>query len=168
MSMAASVRPVVCSAIFLVLVSACAAAPSTPEASPLPPPTAAPTAPPPAMVEVVPTSAGIILSSPQDIVGIWDSQVLYERGFHQFREDGTMIIAYTYEQLESKPVFSTPARYWFEGETFHVEDFCGHGTYVLTLTKENDRNRTLSFQLIDDPCEQRPIDWRRPMRWVEP
>ncbi|MFH1186314.1 MAG: hypothetical protein V1755_14965 [Chloroflexota bacterium] len=155
-------------AVFVILIGACTSPPATQEPSPVPPLTPTSTSSPPATVEVVPTVPKVIPTSPQEIVGIWDSQVLYERGFHQFREDGTLIIAYTYEQLESKPVFSTPARYWFEGETFHVEDFCGHGTYLLSLTKQDHRNQTLAFQLIDDPCEQRIIDWKRPMRWVEP
>ena len=112
-------------------------------------------------IEVVPTS-------PQEIAGVWDSKVWSERGYHQFREDGTLVIAYTYELVETNPIFNVPSQYWFEGETFHVKDDCGHGTYLLTLTREDDRNQKLSFQLIEDPCEQRIMDYKTPMRWMEP
>jgi hypothetical protein len=65
-------------------------------------------------------------------------------------------------------VFTEPVKYWFEGEVFHIQDSCGHGTYHLTLYKENGENRKLTFQVIDDPCEQRIDDWKVPMRWFEP
>jgi hypothetical protein len=92
--------------------------------------------------------------------------VLYERGYHQFEQDGTLIIAYSYEQLATNPVFSKPSEYWFEGDVFHIEDSCGHGTYYLTLAKRDGQNSTLVFDRIEDPCKQRSIDWIKPMRWV--
>lgn len=128
----------------------------------MPPPTGTPVPPPsPVITEAIATSN-------QEIAGIWDSFVLYERGYHQFKDDGTLVIAYSYEELATNPVFSYPSTYWFEGEVFHVEDVCGHGTYFLTLTRQGGQNRTLIFESIQDPCKQRSIDWKKPMRWAGP
>ncbi len=125
-------------------------------------PTSSPTLPPatetPKTEERTPTSL-------EEIAGIWDSRMLSERGYQQFKLDGTMLLGYTIDQLRTNPVFNETVRVWFEGETFHVEDSCGHGTYRLTLTTEAGENRKLVFEVIEDPCEQRTADWKVPMRW---
>lgn len=124
--------------------------------------------PPPEPTPAVPATSEVIASKIEDIAGIWDSRVLYERGYHHFKPDGTLVIAYTFEELETNPVFSEPSKYWFEGTTFHVDDFCGHGTYEITMTIENDQPIKLHFKKLEDPCEQRKIDWKVDMRWVKP
>ena len=112
-------------------------------------------------VEVIPTSI-------QEIVGIWEGKVLSKKAYYQFRDDGALFIAYTFDKLKNDPISNVPAQYWFEGETYHIEDDCGHGTYLLTLTTEDGRNQKLEFQLIDDTCEQRIADYKTPLRWMRP
>jgi len=158
-------------AAFLVASCATSRPTSSPTAAASPtllPPTVMPSpintpVPPPTTV-----TTETIATSNLEIAGIWDSFVLYERGYHLFKDDGTLVIAYVYEELTTNPVFSDPSAYWFEGDVFHIEDFCGHGTYHLTLTRQSGQNRTLIFEPIQEPCKQRAIDWKKPMRWVGP
>ena len=115
-----------------------------------------------------PTISKEIATEIEDIVGIWDSKVLSERGYHYFKPDGTVILAYAIEQLETRPIFGTHTKYWFEGSTFHVDDSCGYGTYEVTVIKENSNPIKLHFEKLDDSCERRALDWKGDMRWVNP
>ena len=149
--------------LIMLLLIGCGAPNATPTASS--PATATveviPTASSPATVEVIPTSI-------QEIVDVWEGKVLTKKAYYHFREDGALFVAYTFDKLHNDPISLVPAQYWFEGETFHIEDDCGHGTYLLTLTMEDGRRRKLSFQLIDDTCEQRIADFETPMRYMRP
>lgn len=154
-----------------VSVHACAPGiPAQPPAAPATEPSA--TALPPTRSEPAPTETPVVEAltptSILEIAGIWDSRMLSERGYHEFKPDGTLILGYTIDQLRENPVFTEPVHYWFEGQVFHIEDACGHGTYRLTLYRENGENRKLTFEVIEDPCEQRIADWKVPMRWFEP
>jgi hypothetical protein len=68
--------------------------PQLPASTPTYTPTNLPPTEAPVGQEVAPTSI-------EDISGIWDSRMLSERGYHEFRPDGTLILGYTIDQLKS-------------------------------------------------------------------
>jgi hypothetical protein len=86
-----------------------------------------------------------------DMVGIWSGRAMGDAGYHKFNKDGTFTVAWNLGNLETSP--AVRAKYWFEGDVFHVDDGCGHGMYEVTIQKNVDGPAKLIFKLIEDPCD---------------
>jgi hypothetical protein len=100
-----------------------------------------------------------------DMVGIWSGRAMGDAGYHKFNQDGTFTVAWNFGDLDTSP--AATAKYWFEGNVFHVEDGCGHGMYEVTIQKKEGGSTKLRFTLLEDPCETRTKDWKSGMRLVE-
>ena len=161
--------------IFLFLLAACGdsdadvteTAESVPTNVALAEPTVEPTAvptntavpEPTATPEPTDTPAPALITSADEIVGIWLGALAGETGYVMYTADGRFYVALTEENLVSAP--RVTGEYWFEDGQIHLRDLAnaGHwtecsaevvGIYdVLDLGE-----KTVQFQTVDDACNE--------------
>jgi hypothetical protein len=134
----------------LSLVTACAPAAPTPTRTPQP--TGTP-------VEVLATKA-------EHLEGIWlDAEA---QQYQQWDLDGTISGARSVEDLDKESSFV--GRFWFEEGIYHEDSpvWCvGIGAYKVYLRIEAGRAVGLRTELVEDPCRDRSVSYRRPLVRVD-
>lgn len=123
----------------------------------------APTAVPPTDIpptpEPEPTPEPDLITSAEEMTGIWLGTVAGERGYVMYTEDGRYTVALSQDDLGTTPRVS--GEYWFEDGTIHLRDLknAGHwtvcdaemiGIYQVVVLE----NGNLQFQTVDDGCNE--------------
>lgn len=127
--------------------------------------TDAPTAVPPEPVEPTPlpeptpTTGPALITSADEMVGIWLGTVGGDRGYLMYTDDGRFAVDLVQDNLGTAPRVS--GEYWFEDGNIHLRDLenLGHwtncdsetvGVYeVMVLESGN-----IQFQTVNDDCDE--------------
>ncbi len=124
-----------------------AATEPSPTATALPTPTEAPE----------PTEGPTLITSAEDVEGIWLGTVAGERGYVMYTADGRYLVAMSQDALATAPRVS--GEYWFEDGQIHLRDLenAGHWTAcdaetigIYDVIDLGDGQMT--FQMVDDSC----------------
>ncbi len=101
----------------------------------------------------------VLITSADDMVGIWLGKVAGEKGYMMYTEDGRYTVALTQDDLGTAPRVS--GEYWFEDGNIHLRDLenTGHwavcdaetvGVYEVVVAEDE----SLLFQTVDDGCDE--------------
>ena len=122
-------------------------APAT--ATPLPAPTEAPE----------PTQGPAMVTSAEEMEGIWEGTIAGERGYFMYTADGRYLLAMSEDALATAPRVS--GEYWFEGGQIHLRDLenAGHwvecdsetvGVYDVVDLGDGE----VAFETVDEGCSE--------------
>jgi len=157
--------PIVLLIIVLVSLVGCQNDPATtfelPESEVVAEPTAVPPEPPEPTPLPEPTSEPepALISSAEEMVGIWLGTVAGERGYVMYTADGRFTVALVQDDLGTAPRVS--GDYWFEDGNIHLRDLenAGHwvdcdaeivGVYEVVVLED----KSLQFQTVEDDCNE--------------
>ncbi|MCB8944339.1 MAG: beta-lactamase family protein [Ardenticatenaceae bacterium] len=146
--------------IFLCLLAACGGDETTNPAQP----TAAATAIEEEMTE--PTATAVpepttppMITTTEEMAGIWEGSVAGEKGYLMYTEDGRYFLSLSQEGLTTSPRIT--GDYWFENNQLHIRDLenTGHwvecpaetvGVYDVLLLDDG----RATFQTVEDGCNE--------------
>ncbi|MCP4363146.1 MAG: hypothetical protein GY796_34525 [Chloroflexi bacterium] len=124
-------------------------------------PTAVPTTPPEPTPIPEPTSTPepAMITSADEMVGIWLGTIAGEKGYVMYTDDGRYTVALVQENLGTAPRVS--GEYWFEAGKIHLRDLenVGHwvacdaemvGVYEVAVLEDD----SLQFQTVEDNCNE--------------
>jgi hypothetical protein len=106
-----------------------------------------------------PTQSAALITTSDEMVGIWLGTVAGESGYVMYTADGRYLVALSRDALATAPRVS--GEYWFEDDQIHVRDLenAGHwaacdsetvGVYdVLDLA-----DGQIAFQMVEDGCSE--------------
>ncbi len=151
--------------LLLLLLAACGGSDTPESAQPAPEDAiiedemAEPTAVPEPTSEPEPTEAPAMITSADEMVGIWEGTIAGERGYLMYTADGRYFLSLSQDNLATTPRIS--GEYWFENGQLHLRDLenMGHwaecpaetvGVYEVLLM---DDGKT-KFQTVDDGCNE--------------
>ena len=138
--------------VFIVLYLVAACAPAAPTPTPTPEPT--------------PTPVEVLATQPEHLEGIWiDGEA---QQYQRWDADGTIRGGRSLEDLDKES--SVVGTYWFEEGMYYEESpiWCdGIGVYRVYLRIQAGRAVGLRMELVEDPCLDRRIAYRRPVVRVD-
>lgn len=119
------------------------------------PPTDVPSTDLPEPTEAAPE----MITTADEMVGIWLGTVAGEKGYVMYTEDGRYTVALIQEDLGSAPRVS--GEYWFEDDKIHLRDLenAGHwtecdaeivGVYEVLVNEDG----SVQFQTVEDGCDE--------------
>ncbi|MDJ0757083.1 MAG: serine hydrolase domain-containing protein [Ardenticatenaceae bacterium] len=122
-------------------------------------PAATATALPTPTEEPEPTPARTLITSEEEMVGIWLGTVAGESGYLMYTADGRFLVALSQDALAAAPLVS--GEYWFEDGQIYLRDLenVGHwtecdsetvGVYDVVDLGDNQ----VEFQIVDDGCNE--------------
>ncbi|MBK7181273.1 MAG: hypothetical protein IPH82_29520 [Chloroflexi bacterium] len=106
-----------------------------------------------------PTPEQELITSVEEMAGIWLGTVAGERGYVMYTEDGRYTVALIEDDLGTAPRVS--GEYWFEDGTIHLRDLenAGHwtvcpaeivGIYEAVVLEDGN----VQFQTVEDGCKE--------------
>lgn len=121
----------------------------------VPPTDIPPTSPP----EPTPIPEPALITTADDMAGIWLGTVAGEKGYVMYTDDGRYAVSLVQDDLGTAPRVS--GEYWFEDGKIHLRDLenAGHwvvcdeetvGVYEVAVLEDD----SLQFQTVDDDCNE--------------
>ena len=121
-------------------------------------PTAVPTEPPSEPTQA-PEPENTMITSPNEMAGIWLGTVAGETGYVMYTADGQFAVALIEDDLTTAP--RVTGEYWFENDQIHLRDLqnVGHwaacdqsivGVYAVNVSED----KKVTFQTVDDACNE--------------
>jgi CubicO group peptidase (beta-lactamase class C family) len=118
-----------------------------------------PSAEPTELPEPTATPEPLLITSADEMIGIWLGTVAGEKGYVMYTEDGRYTVALIQNDLGTAPRVS--GEYWFEDGNIHLRDLenAGHwavcdaetvGVYEVIVSEDD----SLHFQTVDDGCDE--------------
>jgi len=111
-----------------------------------------------------------IVSTVEELVGIWEGWMMGRVVYRQFEADGTLKCAGKVEWLQDPSALTYSGKFWFEGEMLKITESLqpNPGAYKVQIRKRDSKSVHLSFHDMGDPDSMRAHDWGRGMTRVEP
>ena len=115
--------------------------------------------PPTALPEPTPALEPALITSADEMTGIWLGTVAGEKGYVMYTDDGRYTVAIVQDDLGTAPRVS--GEYWFEDGKIHLRDLenAGYwtvcdaetvGIYEVMVAEDG----ALQFQTVDDGCDE--------------
>ena len=100
-----------------------------------------------------------LITSADDMIGIWLGTVAGERGYVMYTEDGRYTVALVQDNLGTAPRVS--GEYWFEDDTIHLRDLINAGHWTVCNTETIGVYKAVvleggkvQFQTVEDDCNE--------------